>query len=891
MKRILLFLASLFIFLSSEAAYFERLPYTITQPNGKTINCFVSGDEFFNWLHDAEGYTIIQAANGYYYYAIQDGDLVKPSEYIANTVNPASVGMRKWTKISESEYYRRRDEMFKYKTKGKSASIKAPHAGTLNNLVIYIRFSDDAEYTTTRQVYDSKFNMLTGSSLYSYYKEVSYDNLNISSTHYPYCALTTNLSYQDSHPRNYFQPYNATTNPNGYLSSDKTNREHQLLADAINWINMNSPVDVSLNIDGDGDNNIDNVCFIIKGNYGAWNDLLWAHRWSLFSQNAYINGKRVYDYTFQPETQVNVKTLCHEMFHALGAPDLYHYTNQGVISPVGNWDLMESGGGHMLTYMKWKYSNHTWISNIPQITTSGTYTLKPITSATNNCYKIASPYSTNEYFMVEYRYNAGTFESGVPGSGLIVYRIDTLVNGNASGPPDGVYIYRPGGTTTVNGNINIANFTSVYSRTSINDTTNPKCFLQTGGIGGLNISNVTGIDSTISFDVTFPLPCNPPDTPANSFIASSIGNYSMTIGFNRGNGNSVLVMARKSNAVNATPVNGVTYAADTSFGNSLQIGSGNYVVYNGNANSVNLSNLTSGTLYHFAVFEYNSITKCYKTPALTGSASTLCIPLSITSQPVFSQNSCTPTPNDTVAVVLSGSNPIKYKWQYNDNGIWKNVANGSPAGAVYSNTGSSALIIKEITDSGTFQYRCNLSNCADLYKDTTSISTLIVNETPAIAVLTQVGDTLVSSANTGNQWYELSIGIISGAVGNTYNPIQNGGYFVYVTNNGCRTPNKSNTIFYNNSGIASNFSDLFQLHISPNPFTDKITIEYTLLETETVELSLFDVTGKEIRKYSSEKQNKGLKTNVLDASIFAKGLYFYSLKIGEKQQNGKLIRN
>ena len=56
----------------------------------------------------------------------------------------------------------------------------------------------------------------------------------------------------------------------------------------------------------------------------------------------------MYDYTFQPETQVNVKTLCHEMFHALGAPDLYHYDDNGLnISPAGSWDLMESGGGHM----------------------------------------------------------------------------------------------------------------------------------------------------------------------------------------------------------------------------------------------------------------------------------------------------------------------------------------------------------------------------------------------------------------------------------------------------------------------------------------------------------------------------------------------------------------
>ena len=53
------------------AAYFTSIPMTIAQPNGEQISCFASGDEFFNWLHDSKGYTIIQSAsNGYYYYAM-----------------------------------------------------------------------------------------------------------------------------------------------------------------------------------------------------------------------------------------------------------------------------------------------------------------------------------------------------------------------------------------------------------------------------------------------------------------------------------------------------------------------------------------------------------------------------------------------------------------------------------------------------------------------------------------------------------------------------------------------------------------------------------------------------------------------------------------------------
>ncbi|MFZ4398612.1 MAG: M6 family metalloprotease domain-containing protein [Bacteroidales bacterium] len=626
-KRVLLISILLLLIFVVRAAYFEKIPYKITQPDGNSINCYISGDEFFNWIHDDKGYTIIQAQNGYYYYAERKGDSLQPSKYLVNSVQPSNVGLSKWAKISKSEYQQRRDAMFSYQTSGNEGPDNAPHSGTLNNVVIYIRFSDESEFTTTRQVYDDKFNLTTGVALKSYFKEVSYNSLIINSSHYPTSALTTNLSYQDTHPRSYFQPYNATTNLNGYSGgangTERTTREHQLLVDVINWINTNSPVSTSLNIDGDGDSKVDNVCFIIKGSSDGWSELLWAHRWSLYSQYVYINGKRVYDYTFQPESQVSVQTLCHEMFHALGSPDLYHYNDGGLnISPVSSWDLMESGGGHMSAYMKWKYSGQSWITSIPEILTTGTYTLNPLTSSTNNSYKIASPNSTFEYFVVEYRNKSGTFESNIPGSGLLVYRIDTRENGNASGPPDEVYIYRPGGTTTVNGTPASANFSSNVGRTAINNTTNPNCFLQDGSSGGLNISNVTTAGATISFYVSIPVPCTPPLIQATNFNSSAINDNTMTLNWTRGNGNSVLVVARKQSSIIEIPVNGTYYTANSAFGNGNQIGNGNYVIYNGTGTSVNLTSLTQGSVYNFEVYEYNTLTNCYLTPALSGTATT-----------------------------------------------------------------------------------------------------------------------------------------------------------------------------------------------------------------------------------------------------------------------------
>jgi M6 family metalloprotease-like protein len=946
MKKVLLIFVLIFSYSIVNAAYFKNLPYKITQPNGKTINCFVSGDEFFNWIHDSEGYTIIQASNGYYYYAEQDGDLLKASSYLAGTKTSSHIGLKKWAKISEKEYQRRRKTMFAPEVGRKGGPSKAPHIGNLNNIVVYIRFADNNEFTATRQTFDNKFNLLTGNSLKAYYKEVSYDNLTINSTHYPSCALTTNLSYQDANARGYYEPYNAVSNPIGYSGSNvQRMREHTLLANAIDWINANSAVPSTLNIDGDGDGNVDNVCFIIRGNNGAWNDLLWAHRWALTSQTVFLNGKRVYDYTFQPESQVSVNTLCHEMFHALGAPDLYHYSYDG-LSPVGNWDLMESGGGHMLAYMKWKYSDNSWISSIPEITVTGTYTLNPLTSPTNNCYKIASPNYAGEYFMVEYRKQAGTFESNIPGSGLIVYRINPSLDGNSNGPPDEVYVYRPGGTNTTNGNLNNAYFSSNVGRTIINDTTNPSSFLQNGNAGGLKISNITTAGSTISFNVV--LPCIQPTLKASLFTVSDLTNNSMTIGWTRGSGDSVLVVARAGSAVNIDPVNDVIYTADSVFGNGSQTGSGNYIVYNGTGTSVNVTALTLGTPYYFAIYEYNGAGYCYKTPALIGNA-TVCNPPTIQAS-AFTSSSVNNTltlgwtrgnGSAGVLVVAKIGSAVNADPVSGNNYIANSAfGSGSQLGTgnyvVYKGTGNTvtinALLAGITYHFAIYEYNTT-SNCYALpaligseivcTKPTTQASGFIasaitgnsmktawtrgngnsvlviarqgsaVNENPTIGTTYTAHAAFGNGSQIGNGNYVVYKG--SGAFVNVTALIPETSYYYAIyeynlANNCYMTPGLTGNANTTILGITDNNANLFKLNVFPNPFTDKTNIEYTLKESNDIEFTLYDIAGQELNKIINKRQNIGLQTITIDDTMLRKGIYFYNLKIGDKMIKGKLIR-
>ena len=485
--------------LTLQAAYLKDVPVVLRQPNGDVVKVLVTGDEFYRTVHDAEGFTILQHPNGFYVYAIEQAGRVVPSGYRVGTVNPALLGISRNLRPSRDQVAPPGEQMPKGSPANPQEIDSAPKTGTINNIVIFIRFADQAEFSSNISSYDGPFNSSTAgaNSMYNYFREVSYNTLSISTSFYPLPVSSMVVSYQDSHVRAYFSPYSAS-NTIGYQPNERTTREHTLLVNAVNAVS--SVVPAGLNIDGDGDGYVDNVCFIIKGGTDAWADLLWPHMWSLYSYYVSINGKRVYTYNFQLETSFGVRVLCHEMFHSLGAPDLYHYSGDG-FTPVWYWDIMEYGSGHMGAHMKWDYG--TWISSIPTITTSGTYTLNPLTSSTGQCYKIASPYVTGQYFVVEYRRKTGTFESSLPGEGLLVYRINhPAYNGNANGPPDEVYIYRPGGTTSANGSPSSAYYSLASGRTAINDTTNPRSFLADGSNGGLDISQVSTAGSTISFYVT-----------------------------------------------------------------------------------------------------------------------------------------------------------------------------------------------------------------------------------------------------------------------------------------------------------------------------------------------------------------------------------------------------
>jgi M6 family metalloprotease-like protein len=494
------------------AAWLKDQQVTVAQPDGTKLHLLATGDEFYNWLHDAAGYTIIQSeTDGYFYYAILSNDRLVPSSHRVGLVDPSTTNLYPGINISAEQRlairtYMEQEMQFVEPNRSYERAI-----GTLNNLVIYIRFADQDEFASDTLLNYNRFNNdnANANSVLNYFDEISYGQLDLRSFFYPVPPDEYILSYEDEYPRSYYMPYNAVTNPDGYVNDNqRTNREHTLLVNAVEWVNINSPVPTELDLDYNNDNRVDNVVFIIRGGTTAWSTLLWPHRWSLYSQDVYINGKKVHDYNFQLETSLassGVGVLCHELYHSLSAPDLYRYVDNS-ITPVGSWDIMAANNNppqYMNAFMKMKYGG--WIEDIPWITEAGTYTLNPLQSDDNNAWRIPSQNSSSEYFVLEYRKKDGTFDGTLPKSGMLIYRINSNAgNGNAQGPPDEVYIFRPGGTPSNDGNLNDAVFGANYGRDEFTDFSNPYAFLQNGNLGGVTIYDISEVGETMSFKVDFP---------------------------------------------------------------------------------------------------------------------------------------------------------------------------------------------------------------------------------------------------------------------------------------------------------------------------------------------------------------------------------------------------
>jgi hypothetical protein len=161
-----------------------------------------------------------------------------------------------------------------------------------------------------------------------------------------------------------------------------------------------------------------------------------------------------------------------------------------------------------------------------------------------------------------------------------------------------------------------------------------------------------------------------------------------------------------------------------------------------------------------------------------------------------------------------------------------------------------------------------------------------VNPIPPTPVVTNHGDTLYSSAVTGNHWYFQGTSI-PGANAQTYLATQDGYYWDLVKLNDCSS-DTSKQVLIVTTGIDMYSLPVINLYPVPNEGIFNISISTT--SEETFSISVYNTLGVKIYEETKVDVNSSLQ-NVIDLRPLPDGVYTVIFKSSQNQVVKKIIVN
>lgn len=185
----------------------------------------------------------------------------------------------------------------------------------------------------------------------------------------------------------------------------------------------------------------------------------------------------------------------------------------------------------------------------------------------------------------------------------------------------------------------------------------------------------------------------------------------------------------------------------------------------------------------------------------------------------------------------------------------------APDGQIYTTSGTKTAILT------------NSEGC-----DSVITINIIVNTSPETPTISFEEDRLVSSSVIGNQWYNQN-GMIPNETNQELVLAENGTYFVKVTQNDCPS-DSSNSILVNNVKVHTFDKNL--IVISPNPFTNQLTIKNQT--SETYQYTMYNGVGQILFNGTLESEI------MLNTSDLAKGLYIIKFVNSLGQEYYKVVK-
>ncbi len=416
-------------------------PFTVKQPDGTEITLQIRGDEFYHWLEDTQGYSVVQSGPTYVYAVLDAQENLIPTTALVGKSDPAKLGFKPKMLPSGKAVNRLRSESPLSKPPDARPGLNSiPATGTVKNIVIMMIFSDHTTRTLpTGPQLNTLFNSVAPDPLYAptgsvrgYYKEVSYNTFTLDTT------VITSVTLPKT------EAYYADGTAGGTSKIWEAITSALALADPM--------IDFS-QFDANGDTFVDSITFLHSG-YGAeWGGVdaygasylnrIWSHRWNIptFTSGEGIN---ISDYHISPAVWGtsgsaigHIGVICHETGHFFGLPDLYDRNGGG--EGIGSWCLMANSWGftndqlyppHPSAWAKTFLGWLTWVDNSYQTLYSyGTYQI-PRIETNRKVYRIVKGFPAGEYLLIENRQPFG-FDSqiptggpGIPAGGLAIWHID-----------------------------------------------------------------------------------------------------------------------------------------------------------------------------------------------------------------------------------------------------------------------------------------------------------------------------------------------------------------------------------------------------------------------------------------------------------------------------------
>ena len=525
---------------SAHASPAAPIKITLKQPDGKTFYARQFGDEWNNGFETSEGYTIVRARGTRRWEFATKGPrgTLQPSGRMVGLESPPAV----------KEHLRSDAVSVSRSPQVQGPALSIPNTGTQKNLVILLKFPDQAAVGSTPAQWNAKF-FGASNSVKSYYQEVSYGKLNMAPAAESHGTANDGvvgwLTMSYNHP-------NTATSPPGTANQQLARDAVQAANPYVNYAAFDS------NSDGFLSSRELHVTVIVAGYEASYDSTcgksVWGHRWSLSgTQQPTVDGVVFGDaahgggYTefgeWHCDHMATIGIMVHELGHDLYLPDLYD-TNpaDGTSAGVGKWSVMGDDwsalpGNYQGTspshFDAWSKSYEGWITpqrasgiqTIDQAETNATaIQLRDNPNGVDWTYNNSS--GTGEYFLVENRQKVG-FDAALPGCGLLVWHIDETrpygSNANADETHKLVDVEEADGINQLDGNVNRGDAGDPYpgstNNISFNGTSNPNSKLYNGTSSGVASENMNGLcSSTMSATITDP---GVTQRPANNDFANA----------------------------------------------------------------------------------------------------------------------------------------------------------------------------------------------------------------------------------------------------------------------------------------------------------------------------------------------------------------------------------